>query len=242
MQLRDRSFVVALAIVLSVPGVHAQSVSMAGAASGENVFPSLQFASAKGTKSVMLAIGASLLLPGLGEYYAGTFSSSGKYALTAEGVIWVTYTAFQMHGTWLKDDARSFAMDRAGVSFDGKDTQFEVDLGNFMTVQDYNETKLRNRQTQLLYADPSYSWVWSNDDDRVAFKDQRIRGDRILEASKFIIAAAVVNRLISAFSAGRAAASHNRAARARFSFDMDYIPEVGLPRREGAIIRLAYSF
>ncbi len=204
--------------------------------------PSLQFTPNREYKSVMLAIGASMLLPGLGEYYAGNFGTTGKYALTAEGVIWVSYAAFQLHGTWLKNDAQSFAMDRAGVSFEDKDAQFEVDLGNFLSVQDYNESKLRSRQSSLLYTDPSFSWIWTSDADRRAFRDQRIRGDRVLDASKFLVALAVVNRIISAFSAGKAAAAHNRAERAKFSLHLDHIPEHGLPRVEGTVIRFAYHF
>jgi hypothetical protein len=190
----------------------------------------------------MLAILGSLVLPGLGEYYAGSFETTGKYALTAEGAIWVTYSAFRFHGDWVRGDARSFATDRAGVSLSGKDAQFEVDLGNFLTTDEYNEAKLRNRETHLMYTDPSDRWEWSSEADRQRFKDERIRSDRIYETSKFVIAAAVVNRIVSAFSAGKAASAYNRAARARFSFNMEYVPEVGLPRSEGAILRLGVTF
>ena len=242
MQWRNTIVSVVLAGCILFPGANAQMRLVQNDRATPSDLPALQFSGSGNSKSVMLAIGASLLLPGLGEYYAGNFESSGKYALTAEGIIWVTYSAFRLHGTWLKDDARAFAVDRAGVSFSGKDAQFDVDLGNFLTTQEYNETKLRNRQTDLLYTDPSYSWVWDNDADRQAFRSQRIRADGILETSKFIVAAAVVNRLVSAFSAGRAAAAHNRTMRARFSINLDYVPEMGLPRTEGTMVRLAYRF
>ncbi len=243
MQSRDRMCTLFVLILLLVSGAPAQLAIQEEPLPLQEAFqPSLQFTPRESQKSVLLAIGASLLLPGLGEYYAGNFDASGKYALTAEGAIWVTYTAFRLHGTWLKDDARAFAADRAGVSFDGKDGQFEVDLGNFMTVDEYNQAKLRNRQTNLVYSDPAYVWSWSSDADRTSFKDQRIRGDRILDISKFVVAAAVVNRVISAFSAGRAASAHNRAVRVRFSFRMDYVPELGLPRTVGAQLQLSYRF
>jgi len=44
-------------------------------------------------KSVVLAVVASLILPGMGELYAGSFES-GKYNLIAEGGLWLTYSGF----------------------------------------------------------------------------------------------------------------------------------------------------
>ncbi len=194
------------------------------------------------TKSVMLAIGASILLPGLGEYYAGTFDGPGKYAMTAEGAIWLTYASFRAHGTWVRNDAKAFAAANAGARFDGKDDQFAVNVGNFLTTAEYNEVRAQLRETDLLYTDPSFQWRWESDEARQRFKDQRIRGDRIFEVSKFVVAAAVVNRIVSAFSAGKAVGAHNRAVRASFSFDLHYVPEVGLPRSEGMILTLGTRF
>jgi hypothetical protein len=232
-----------VALLLCAVAMEAQERPRLELARGaETGLPGMQFSSAPKSKSVLVAILGSIVLPGLGEYYAGSFETSGKYALTAEGVIWVSYSAFRLHGGWVRDDARAFAAERAGASLAGKDARFEVDMGNFLNVQEYNLAKLRNRETDLLYTDPSYQWSWGSDADRARFKDERIRSDRIFEASKFVIAAAVVNRIVSAFSAGRAAAASNRAARASFSVNMDYVPEVGLPRSEGAILRLGMTF
>lgn len=168
---------------------------------------------APGRKSLFLAIAGSVLIPGLGEWYAGNFEESGKYSLAAEGALWVSYAALRLHGSWVRNDARAFGSQMAGISFSGKDADFEVNIGNFLTVDDYNQAKLKNREFDKLYTDPAYAWSWTSDAERQRFKDERIRSDRIVQSAKFVIAGLVVNRVISAFAAGRGAAAANRAAR-----------------------------
>jgi hypothetical protein len=166
-----------------------------------------------GRRSVFLAVAASVILPGAGEYYAGNFQESGRYSLAAEAALWITYAGFHLHGTWVRNDARAFGTQMAGVTFNGKDNDFEVNLGNYLTVADYNDAKLRSREFDKIYTDPAYAWAWTSDADRSQFREERIRSDRIFQAAKFAVAGLVVNRVISAFAAGRGAAAANRAAR-----------------------------
>jgi len=161
-------------------------------------------------KSVVLAVVASLILPGMGEWYAGSFGS-GKYNLIAEGGLWLTYGGFRMHSDWLLQDARTFAIQHAGANFDNTDDQYSVNLGNYATVDEYNQAKLRNREESLVYTADQYHWQWDSNANRTQFKDLRIRSGEINNNAKFIIAAVVVNHLYSAFSAGRMAASYNRS-------------------------------
>ena len=56
---------------------------------------------------------------------------------------------------------RGLFLGHAGVSAEGKDDQFFIDVGNFMSVADYNDKRLRDREPDKLY-DPlkGYSWRW----------------------------------------------------------------------------------
>lgn len=166
--------------------------------------------SSESRKSVFLAVVASLILPGMGEMYAGSFES-GKYNLIAEGGLWLTYSGFRMHADWVQKDAQSFANQHAGANFDNKDDQYSVDIGNFNTTDEYNQTKLRNRESNLVYSADQYKWQWDSDANRSQFRDLRIRSAQIKNNANFIIAAIVVNHLFSAFSAGRKAAAYNKS-------------------------------
>ena len=192
-------------------------------------------------KSVTLAVVLSALVPGSGELYAGNFES-GKYALMAEAAIWITYAAFYTHGNWVRQDARLFASEHAGANFGSKGDQFDVNLGNYLSANDYNQAKLRNRENDILYSDPTYNWQWDSDADRIAFKNARIRSDEIYQNAKFVIAAAVVNRIFSAFSAGRSTAAYNRRILIEGAWNLEAHPTSSMGIADGFAVNFTYDF
>jgi hypothetical protein len=160
-------------------------------------------------KAVGLAAVYSLLLPGMGELYAQGFNS-GKYFLMAEGALWITYAAFDIHGNDLRDGARAFAAARAGVDLTGKDDQFFVDVGNFLTMDDYNDKRLRDREPERLYsATAGQYWRWDSDESRLLYREQRISSEDVYNNRKFVVGAIVINHVISAINAARAAIAYN---------------------------------
>jgi hypothetical protein len=163
-------------------------------------------------KNQALAAVYSLILPGMGELYAEKFDN-GRYSLVAEAAMWITYVSYQQYGTWLQGDARSFATSHAGALPSGKDDQFYVNLGNFATVYDYNDKKLRDRNISEVY-DPSqgYFWNWDSDESRQRFRSMRISSDKVFNNSRFVIGAIVVNHLISALNAARLVRHFNKNA------------------------------
>jgi hypothetical protein len=160
-----------------------------------------------GEKSPMVAVLLSLALPGAGEWYAGSFST-GKYFMMADGAMWLTYATFEYRGDWLREDSRSHAMQHARANFTGKDGQFAVNVGDYDGVDAYNQAKLRNRQFDQLYTESHQSWRWDSEAHRRSYRDMRIRSERMYQNAKFVVAGLVINRLVSAFSAGRAAARY----------------------------------
>lgn len=162
-----------------------------------------------GRRSPATAAFYSLLVPGMGEWYAGRFDI-GRYSLIAEGTLWLSYYSLQRYGSWIRDDARSFAVIHAGASLAGKDDQYFVDLGNFMDTEEYNAKKLTDRMPELLYdPDAGYRWRWDSDVKRREYRSMRVAGETVFNTSKFVIGAVVVNHLISAVNAVRLAKQHN---------------------------------
>jgi hypothetical protein len=162
-------------------------------------------------KATGLAAVYSLVIPGMGELYAGDFSS-GKYFLMSEGLLWLTYAAFEIYGNSVREDARLYAVSYAGVNPAGKNDQFYVDVGNFLNVADYNDKKLRDRTPSLVY-DPSagYAWQWGSDAQRQTFRDLRVHSENMFNNKKFVGAAILINHVASAINAARAAIAHNAA-------------------------------
>jgi hypothetical protein len=197
----------------------------------------------EGRKSAGLAAMYSLMLPGMGELYAGSFSS-GRYFLAAEGALWLTYAIFQVRGDALRDDARSFAVAHAGVSLLGKNDQYFVDIGNFLNIDEYNQKKLRDREVEKLY-DPAlgYAWQWDSDASRASYRDQRVTSDNSYNNRKFVVAVVLINHVASAINAARSAVSHNKALEGPLS-DVHIEAEVlgGPFQAHGMVVTLRKTF
>ena len=193
-------------------------------------------------KSVGLAALYSLLVPGMGELYAEGFSS-GKYFLIAEGALWLGYAAVEIHANDLRDGARAYASAHAGVSASGKSDNYFVDIGNFMTIQEYNEKRLRDRDTARIY-DPlaGYAWRWDTDGSRTTYKDQRIASENMYNNRKFIGIAIIVNHVVSAINAARCAIAHNRANDELGALQLSSRVLGDLGRPHGVAVTLARTF
>lgn len=165
--------------------------------------------SAPGKKNAGKAVLYSLLLPGMGELYAEGFDE-GKYSLISEGALWLTYYGFQQYGTWLQNDARSFASTHAGATIAGKNDAYFVNLGNFGDTYEYNEKKLRDRDIEKLYSvNSSYYWKWDSDANRRQYRALRVSSDKVFNNGKFIVGAIIVNHILSAVNAARLVRTFN---------------------------------
>ncbi len=203
----------------------------------------LQGESIPAKKSVGLAALYSLLIPGMGEWYAEGFSS-GKYFLIAEGVLWLGYAAVEIHGNDLRDGARAYAAAHAGVDAAGKNDDFFVNVGNFTSVADYNDKRLRDREPEKLY-DPlaGYSWRWENDAARLIYREQRISSENMYNNRKFVGAAILINHLVSAINAARSAIAYNNA-QAEALGDLHLSTRIlgGMEQPHGVLVTVARSF
>jgi hypothetical protein len=161
-------------------------------------------------KSSATAVLYSLLLPGMGELYADGFDD-GKYSLIAEGGLWLTYFSMREYGDWIQNDARNFASIHAGAQIGGKNDQYFVNLGNFVDTYEYNDKKLRDRELDRVYDENAgYYWKWDSDENRKEFRSMRVSSERVLNNSQFVIAAVVVNRIVSAINAARLTRLYNK--------------------------------
>ncbi len=154
-------------------------------------------------KSRFQAVMYSLLLPGMGEVYAGR-TDRAIPAFIAEGVLWMGFAGFTAYSGWIEDDARSFAVTHAGVRTGGKSDQYFVDIGNFDNLDAYNSMKLLDRSLEELYPkDPAqgYSWNWDSRSNRTKYNDLRVLSDEMRNASRFVVAGLIINRIWSAIQA-----------------------------------------
>jgi hypothetical protein len=88
-----------------------------------------------------------------------------------------------------------------------------VDVGNFASLAEYNDKRLRDREPSKVY-DPAqgYAWQWDAETSRLTFRDQRVRSETMYNNRKFVIAGILINHVASAINAARAVIAGNAAA------------------------------
>ncbi len=194
-------------------------------------------------KSPATAVLYSLLLPGLGEWYVDRFDL-GKFSLISEAGLWLSYYSLQRYGSWIRDDARQYAVVHASAQVAGKNDQYFVDLGNFNDTYEYNDKKLIDRTPDRLYdVDNGFYWQWDTDDNRKAYRALRVSSEKVFNNSKFIIGAVIVNHIISAVNAARLARNYNSDIESELSYwrmESSFIGAGTLP--DGIQLRLIRSF
>ncbi len=149
-------------------------------------------------KSGFLGVLYSVLLPGMGELYAGRFDR-GKYNLIADGVLWLGLIGVNSYGNWVQEDARTYAVQYAGVNRDGKDDQYFVNIGKYRDIHEYNDQRLvEHRFDEVYYDEQLYFWQWDSKTKQTHYADQRILADEMHNAVTFFALGLAANRIWSA--------------------------------------------
>jgi hypothetical protein len=161
-------------------------------------------------KSVFLAITYSILLPGMGELYAGNYSS-GKYFTIAEAVFWGTYIGMNTYSNWNKDRYHSFAASNGGVNVAGKDDGYFTNIGIYTDINEYNDDMARNGDFNKMYNTKLDYWKWTGS-DRTTYRSMWTAGEQAHNNLRFVVGALVLNRVVSAINAARIASAFNKNA------------------------------
>jgi hypothetical protein len=153
-----------------------------------------------GSRTIGGAFMRSLVLPGWGQRYAGAKTAARNF-FVVEAFLWGSFAAFQIYGHWLEDDYKLFAATHASAEVNGKEDQFFVDIGNFINIDEFNQSRLRRRDVEGLYDPATHFWRWDTDANRQKFENLRIRSDKAFSNATFVIAGVIANHLISGIHA-----------------------------------------
>ena len=167
----------------------------------------------------------SLLLPGLGDYQLGNKGRATAF-FAAEGVIWISYATFKVQGQQREDDYQDLAVQFAGVSRTGHSDDFYAKVREFDDSDQY-ETDVKNTGRQDIFTETGSlesinadalenyfvahrvsdyePWKWASLDRRLQYSEVRSSSKTSYRRADYMLAAAVANRLVSAFVAFTAA-------------------------------------
>ncbi|NOY58110.1 MAG: hypothetical protein GXO75_04120 [Calditrichaeota bacterium] len=164
----------------------------------------------------------SLILPGLGEHYAGSYHKA-HFFMASEVTLWLTYAGFISYREWRKQDYKTFAATYAGVDLHGKSDSYFIDVGNYNSIYEYNAAKLRDRNLNKYYRDvDTFYWQWESKIRRDKFDQLRISSDLAHNRSMFVIGAILANHVFSAIDAVWSAHRFEKAREASLNWDVKF--------------------
>lgn len=179
----------------------------------------------------------SALIPGWGQKAVGARTSARNF-FVAEAVLWAGVIAFNVHGNWLEDDYRTLAAEHAAADVNGKSAQYFVDMGNFATIDDYNQARLQNRDAQSLYDPATHFWRWDTPANQARFRQLRVDSDKADSNAELVVAAILANHIISGIHAAWLAHRTNANAEKPASHGSIYVPNVKVAPAAGMGLKL----
>lgn len=159
-------------------------------------------------KSAGLAILYSMLLPGMGELYAGDYSS-GLYFTIADAVFWGGVAGFNIYGNWQEDNYKSFAQSNGGADVAGKDEDYFSNIGLYVDIHEYNEIQKLSRNFDEIYDVETHYWDWKSNDQRSEYRSMWTSSESAFNNVRFAVGALLVNRVVSVINAVRLVNAHN---------------------------------
>lgn len=180
----------------------------------------------------------SLVMPGWGHYYVNSGQwKRGQVHFGAEVVLIASYFGFSVRANNLENQYQTLASLKAGVEITDRSRSFQLALGDFKTLQEYNEFQLRSRNWNRLFNDQSENrWNWDTEEDRDKYNDLRSDVDRVKNQLPAILGLMVVNRVVSAIS------SYNRAKSQSNIPDVTVLPVRASPGEMGVVARFNLKF
>jgi hypothetical protein len=154
----------------------------------------------------------SLVIPGLGQYYAGS-QGYAKLFFSTELAVWGMY----YYNTTMKQSTRDnyyvFAALHAGAHFSGQTESYIGSVGAYASSFEYNIRQL-TRESPTQYTG-TMVWEWDNETNRSQFKKLRERELDYENNMKYCVAGLVCNHLISAFHASKIVRQPNNSSSLR---------------------------
>ncbi|MDD5087518.1 MAG: hypothetical protein PHI18_01800 [bacterium] len=181
----------------------------------------------------------SLVIPGWGQYSLGQPNSALAF-FGGELVLVGGMLTLDAYGRSTRDDYQALARIYGGV-VGGHDHDFYVDVGNWMTVDQYNERRLRERDYDALYTSTTDRWSWDSNAHRAEMERIRVKSDRAFNSVIYLVGAMVANHIASAIHAGRTSARLRAQSQAALSptWTMGVQPHL---LTQGITVTWSYSF
>jgi hypothetical protein len=184
-------------------------------------------------KSPWKSVGASALLPGLGQQYVGRSKRAGFF-YAVEAAIWTAFAVYRIQGEERRDRMVEFAGVHAGAPEGGEDDYYEH-IGLWSSLEQWHDIVRRDARAffpedpaaQADYFernkryDEAEAWAWPDDETRLRYRVLRSKSEGAFRNSRHAVGGAILNRFASVIDALALTRRHNHALREKgLSFDL----------------------
>lgn len=180
----------------------------------------------------------SLLIPGWGHRYANHENwRRGQVHLGSEIVLIATYFGLSARAENIENNYETLAALEAGVNIRDRSRTFRLAIGDFQSLEEYNNFQRRSRNWNRIFDDlPQNRWYWKDEKARNYYNKLRSDVDGVRNQLPAILSLMVVNRLVSALSA------YNRAKHQSEMPDISVFPVKTGQSDIGVIGKLNFRF
>ena len=140
----------------------------------------------------------SLLLPGWGQNSLGESKRATNYFIR-EAALWLIFVGSKKSADWYESDYTAFAELHANVDMAGKNYLFAVNMGHYNSLDEYKDTKQRQRLENEYEGDKNFDWQWDNSTNRIKFDNMRIKSVTLDKYAKFSVGGLILHRMVSFF-------------------------------------------
>ena len=153
-------------------------------------------------KSPAGAAALSLLLPGLGEFYAGG-RRSARFFLVTEGIFWSGMATFRFLESYRVDAYHAHAAAHAGIRVKDFPESYIKEVGDFASIYERNrrERFLAGEHANIRAETAGNIWEWDTEASRMEFLDLRSRATSAEQKAFLFIGGLILNRFASALNA-----------------------------------------
>ncbi|MDE2997509.1 MAG: hypothetical protein OXU79_00350 [Gemmatimonadota bacterium] len=153
-------------------------------------------------KSPAGAAALSLVLPGLGEFYAGG-RRSARFFLVTEGILWSGMATFRFLESYRVDAYHAHAAAHAGIRLKNMPESFIKEVGDFESIYERNrrERFLAGEHADLRTETDDRIWEWDTEASRIEFLELRSKATSAEQKAFLFIGGLIFNRFASALNA-----------------------------------------
>lgn len=155
-----------------------------------------------------LALLYSMLLPGMGELYAGDYSTA-KYLTMADAALWGTLIGMNSYGNMKMNNYKAYAKSHAGVNNSGKDSDYYARIADYISMDEFNRKQDLSGNYSELYDKSTSFWQWSSQNERRTYRGMWKSSENAFNNIKFVAGGLLLNRLFSAINALRLVRLYN---------------------------------